>query len=357
MLYTKLKKIYVIGGTNMRKLNIKRYFAGIFAFIMAMSITVGAFAYDNGIYNTNYDWMNMRSGPGLNYSVTGQLPRNSKVNIVQVSGNWGKIDNGSWIRLDSGFATYTGSSGTRSNSAYKCGVYSVLYQGTNLRSGPGLNNAVVAMVNSGVRLNITEISGEWGKTTYNGKNCWIRLNGFAKYEGANTPNNGGQSPTSGQADAVVNKALSYVGYVETTYNNGSFYSKFGDWYGKQVGNSSFAYAPWCAAFVSEVATEAGVSQNTIPLFASCGVGVTWFKNNGCWHSRNGYTPKRGDIIFFTSNGSSPYHVGIVEKVNGNTVYTVEGNVHDGSGYNYGVRKRSYSIGSSQILGYGSPKYN
>lgn len=69
-------------------------------------------------------------------------------------------------------------------SSYATGVYSVKYQGTNLRSGPGLDNSVVDTVNSGIQLTVTEVSGEWGKTSYNGQSCWIRLNGFADYVGA-----------------------------------------------------------------------------------------------------------------------------------------------------------------------------
>ena len=332
----------------------KKIITSIMTIVIAMSVSVSAFAYSNGTYNTNYDWMNTRSGPGLGYSVTGQLPRNSKVNIVQTNGNWGQMSNGSWIRLDGGFASYVGS-GNSNSSQYKTGTYGVLYNGTNLRSGPGLNYSVVGSANSGTHLTVVEVNGEWGKTN---SGSWIRLNGFAKYVGAasNNNNSSATSQTRGQADAIVNKALSHTGYLETTYSNGAFWSKYGAWYGQQVGNSSFAYAPWCAAFVSYCASEAGIDRNTVPLFASCGVGVNWFKNNGRWHARSGYTPKRGDIIFFTSNGYSPYHVGIVESVSGGTVHTVEGNVHDGSGNNYGVRKLSYSISSSKILGYGNPNY-
>lgn len=68
-----------------------------------------------------------------------------------------------------------------SGSDYKTGVYSIKYQGINLRSGAGLNYDVVFVVNAGTELNVTEVSGEWGKTEYNGQSCWIRLNGFADF--------------------------------------------------------------------------------------------------------------------------------------------------------------------------------
>ena len=65
-------------------------------------------------------------------------------------------------------------------------------------------------------------------------------------------------------------------------------------------------------------------------------------------------PKEGDIIFFDwqSNGfiGTADHVGIVEKVVGNTVYTIEGNSGDM------CRERTYEIGAADILGFGVPMY-
>lgn len=94
------------------------------------------------------------------------------------------------------------------SSSYETGVYSVKYQGTNLRSGPGLDNSVVDTVNSGTQLTVTEISGEWGKTSYNGQSCWIRLNGFADYVG------NAQTPTA--APATPKPETTRTGYVSNT---------------------------------------------------------------------------------------------------------------------------------------------
>ena len=64
-----------------------------------------------------------------------------------------------------------------------------------------------------------------------------------------------------------------------------------------------------------------------------------------------YTPVAGDIIFFDwGNNGTIDHVGIVESVSGGTVNTIEGNSGDK------VARRSYSIGSSNIYGYGVPAY-
>ncbi|MFR8613681.1 CHAP domain-containing protein, partial [Faecalibacillus intestinalis] len=44
------------------------------------------------------------------------------------------------------------------------------------------------------------------------------------------------------------------------------------------------------------------------------------------------------------------HVGIVEKCENGTVYTVEGNSSDA------CKQRQYTVGSSNIYGYGIPAY-
>ncbi len=91
----------------------------------------------------------------------------------------------------------------------------------------------------------------------------------------------------------------------------------------------------------------------IPKFAGCVNGVAWFKERGQWNDRD-YVPNPGDIIFFDweydGYTDTADHVGIVEKVEGNLVYTIEGNDNDS------VKERYYTIGERDILGYGIPQY-
>lgn len=64
--------------------------------------------------------------------------------------------------------------------------------------------------------------------------------------------------------------------------------------------------------------------------------------------------KHGDIIFFDwadSNDGKADHVGIVEKVENNKVYTIEGNTRGDM-----CKQNVYDVGSSVILGYGTPAY-
>ncbi len=62
----------------------------------------------------------------------------------------------------------------------------------------------------------------------------------------------------------------------------------------------------------------------------------------------------GDIIFFDwadSNDGQADHVGIVEKVENQKVYTIEGNTRGDV-----CKQNQYDVGSSVILGYGTPAY-
>lgn len=64
--------------------------------------------------------------------------------------------------------------------------------------------------------------------------------------------------------------------------------------------------------------------------------------------------KHGDIIFFDwadSNDGKADHVGIVDRVENNKVYTIEGNTSGDM-----CKQNVYDVGSSVILGYGTPSY-
>lgn len=145
--------------------------------------------------------------------------------------------------------------------------------------------------------------------------------------------------TKSSALDIVGIAISQIGTKES--NNG--HMKYINWYGGFGRGTA-----WCAIFVSWCANQAGVSTSIIPKYASCAVGKSWFESKGLFKYKGSYTPKRGDIIFFLSNGAS--HTGIVEKVSGSKVYTVEGNTSDS------VARRSYDLTNSRITGYGTPKY-
>ena len=136
---------------------------------------------------------------------------------------------------------------------------------------------------------------------------------------------------------IVTVALSLVGNVGG--------QPYWSWYGFN------SRVEWCACFVSWCADQCGyIDSGLIPKFAGCIDGANWFKSNNRWNDRN-YEPKAGDIIFFDwEDDGTTDHVGIVEKCENGTVYTVEGNSGDA------CRQRQYTVGSRNIYGYGIPAY-
>ena len=147
----------------------------------------------------------------------------------------------------------------------------------------------------------------------------------------------GRAFTAGGNQAIVEVALTQLG------NQGG--QPYWSWYGFN------SRVEWCACFVSWCADQCGyIESGLVPKFAGCVDGANWFKSNGKWQDRT-YEPKVGDIIFFDWEGDGTTdHVGIVEKCENGTVYTVEGNSDDA------CKQRQYAVGSSNIYGYGIPAY-
>ena len=90
--------------------------------------------------------------------------------------------------------------------------------------------------------------------------------------------------------------------------------------------------PWCAAFVSWCANQAGYDTKNFPRFVGCSKGFQQFKEAGAtihYEADGNYTPQEGDIIFYSWSGTSSLdHVGIVKSADDEYVYTIEGNTSD-----------------------------
>ena len=219
-----------------------------------------------------------------------------------------------------------------------------------MRSGASSNYSIVCVMPRNAQVTVTGEGGDgWMKVSYNGKDGYAASQYLAQSPNANTATSGGAASSgydtpqlSGDyAQKIIEVARSQIGYKEGSNNN----TKYGAAYGLN-------YNPWCHMFVWWCARQAGIDSSVIPTTASCTSGVNWFKRNSVFHSRgDGYKPQPGDIIYISWYAGDISHVGIVEKVVGNTVYTIEGNTSDM------VAARSYSLTSTRIVGYGVPTYN
>ena len=123
---------------------------------------------------------------------------------------------------------------------------------------------------------------------------------------------------------------------------------------------NFHWRAWCADFVSWCASQTGQSR-AIPWNASVSGIRSAIKNKGGKeYSKNtiingNYTPVRGDIIIFKSNGAS--HVGIVDYVSSGRIYYIDGNnTSNCNGYNSRVGYSSCSKSSSTFTCVLKPNY-
>ena len=134
------------------------------------------------------------------------------------------------------------------------------------------------------------------------------------------------------AQAVLNVARSQIGVKEhqpnvVKYNN-AYWTEHNLGTSKTYNNNQ-DYYQWCCTFVWWVFNQAGASA----LFkgggkaAACGDCAKYYKSRGKYDRNN---PKPGDIIMLNwDNKNGPeHHVGIVESVDGDTIYTIEGNTGD-----------------------------
>jgi hypothetical protein len=108
---------------------------------------------------------------------------------------------------------------------------------------------------------------------------------------------------------------------------------------------------WCATFVAAIAKLAGVAD-LYPNTASCDVAGRWFKDRGRWSEY----PAVGAQVFY-GTAADLNHTGIVVAYDADTITTIEGNTNDdGSREGDGVYLKTRDRRSSNIVGYGYPRF-
>lgn len=115
------------------------------------------------------------------------------------------------------------------------------------------------------------------------------------------------------------------------------------------------------SFCDATVSAAFIKNNAIDLIGGpeCGVNehIKLFKAKGIWIEDGTVVPKPGWIVTFAWKKSTQPndvfgdHIGIVEKVEGSTITTIEGNMSGGV-----VGRRTMPVGYGYIRGYAAPAY-
>lgn len=172
-------------------------------------------------------------------------------------------------------------------------------------------------------------------------------------------------------DKVINIALAEEGYLEKATNKylddktknagANNWTKYGRDMTNKIGSPFTPNAAWCCTWYQWVVSKAfgfDIAKKLLGGWtAYCPTAVGYYKNMGRWYTSK---PQIGDQIFFKNNSGTICHTGLVYKVDGSYVYTIEGNTSSAAGVvaNGGcVRRKSYALNYSKIAGYGRPKYD
>ena len=151
------------------------------------------------------------------------------------------------------------------------------------------------------------------------------------------------APGTGSALCIIQVALNEVGYVE----EGDKITKYGSWAGMNGYD-------WCGTFVSWCAGEANIPTAVIRKTASLYHLREDCQNHGSVHNSiaNGgdYTPQPGDLFFTIGEDGGLGHVGIVESVDGQVMWCIEGN------WGHQVVRQARNIRCSELVCFGTPGY-
>ena len=167
----------------------------------------------------------------------------------------------------------------------------------------------------------------------------------------------GDTMTEQEARAkVVSIAQSYIGCKESDGSHKKIIDLYNSHKPLARGYAVKYTDAWCSTFASAVAIAAGLT-GIIPTECGCEKHIALFKALGSWQENDAYVPAPGDYIFYDWNDSgvgdctgAADHVGIVEKVSGQTITVIEGN------YSNAVKRRTLAVNGRYIRGYGVPKY-
>lgn len=169
--------------------------------------------------------------------------------------------------------------------------------------------------------------------------------------------------------AIANSQMGYhegnkSSQLGGTSSGSGNYTEYGYYYGLQ--------GAWCAMFVNWCARENNTSTKDIPRYCAVMNYYSYYHKKGqhfySWAKTKGgkgsYTPKAGDLIFYSTRlGGATHHIGYVKSCSVRsgkiTVTTLEGNTSDQA------RSKSYTLkrgsngritSSWYIRGFASPNY-
>ena len=212
-------------------------------------------------------YVNVRSGPGLNYGVVGSVNSGDSFAVTGVSGDWYKVDyKGTSAYINSSYLSVGGSTSSTATPAPQtqsgtqtAGVITGNY--VRMRSGPGTNYSILGTYNNGTKMTITGQSGDWYAVTYGGMTGYVSKQYLSQSGTATNVESMNSTPAvtttavnmrEGPSTAYTSKQVLAAGASVTLTG------KSGQWYRVSYGNDSgFILGTYISTNVSSGNVSAG----------------------------------------------------------------------------------------------------
>ena len=129
-------------------------------------------AYASNIGTVTASSLNVRIGPSTNYTVVTTVKKNDKVNILQSSNGWYKIETSSgkqgWVS-----SSYISASNSNTNNSTNNNTQSniaiVNTDGLNFRNGAGTSYSIIKVLNKGEKVEVISESNGWSKVKHDSR--------------------------------------------------------------------------------------------------------------------------------------------------------------------------------------------
>lgn len=134
--------------------------------------TQASTTYTTGMGTVTASSLNIRNDASTNGKILGTFKKGHRIEILQVSGNWGRTVKGwvsmKYVKMD----TVADAPATENtNTTYTTGMGTVTASRLNIRYGAGTNYEIVGKFTKGHRVEILQVAGSWGRTVKG----WISL--------------------------------------------------------------------------------------------------------------------------------------------------------------------------------------
>ncbi len=252
----------------------------------------------------NCGGLNVRSGPGTDFSIIGGLSPGAGVAITGREGKWYKIKyNGSTAYVHGDYINTDGSSSDKEEKITGTGTVRVSSY-LNVRNGPW--GDIIGKFYGGANVQIVSKIGDWYKIKYNGSTAYVHSN-YVTPGGASassSPSASSSSPSTGGASSSSNASASNIVRCAERYIGSTNFR------GPEVNYGRLA----CAQFVSTALKDAGAVSRV--QLGVTGV-VADLKSRG-WKEVSAPPFKPGDVITWKTYDRSgdgvkdnDTHIGII----------------------------------------------